>query len=91
MQSPWIKRRRRSHSKPWFATLSQSEKEVVIHEMASRMKDVVYMNAERKMLEATNNLEKRNMSPDDSITITYNFGFIMNDIIQIVGHYRRRT
>ncbi|RLF03884.1 MAG: hypothetical protein DRJ60_07910 [Thermoprotei archaeon] len=71
--------------------VTEEEKEILINEIAERMKDVIYMDAKeeaRKVLEYI--LEKDFQSSSDSITINFEFKFVYSDLVQILGRYRRK-
>ena len=71
--------------------LTEEEKNAVIKELAERMKDAVYMNAEKKAEKAINKILKlKELSPDEPIEIKYKFTFIINDVLQILGRVRRK-
>ena len=70
--------------------LTKKEKNAVVKELAERMKDVVYMNAEEKAESAVNELLELDLSPDSSININYKITFLLNDILQILGRIKRQ-
>lgn len=70
-----------------FSNLLEKDQEKAIKELAERMKDVVYINAEknaRKVLTETD--PKLN---DDPISISYKIEITGSDIKQIVGRRKR--
>jgi len=69
--------------------LTEEEKQAIIVELAQRMKDLVYMNAEEKAEEIIDKILKSNPHPHTKFRINYTFEFMLNDIIQIVGRIRR--
>jgi len=69
--------------------LTEEEKNAVVKELAERMKDLVYMNAEEKAEEVIDKILKENPHPHTKFRINYTFEFMLNDIIQIVGRIRR--
>ncbi|RLG36789.1 MAG: hypothetical protein DRN91_07105 [Candidatus Alkanophagales archaeon] len=71
--------------------LTAEERNVIITELAERMKDIVYMNAREKAEEALNDIVKEDLHPNDVIDISYNFRFIFNDVLQILGRVRRQN
>jgi len=70
--------------------LTKEEKELVINELAERMKDLVYMNAKARAKEAVEQALRMKLDPDERIVVTYEFKFTFNDIIQMVGKKRRK-
>ena len=70
--------------------LTKKEKNAVVKELAERMKDVVYMNAEEKAEWAINRLLEVDLPPDSSININYRVTFLLNDILQILGRIKRQ-
>jgi len=70
--------------------LTKSEREAIIKELAERMKDIIYINAEKRAEETLNEILSMNLKPNDPITIDYNIQFIFNDILQILGRIRRK-
>jgi len=70
--------------------LTKEEKELVINELAERMKDMVYMNAKVKAREVVEQALRMKLNSDEKVVVTYEFEFVFNDIIQIVGRRRRK-
>jgi len=69
--------------------LTHEEKEAVISELAERMKDLVYMNARRQAEKVLNKILTTSPKPDQVFEVEYKFRFVFNDIIQILGRFRR--
>ena len=70
--------------------VTEEEKEILINEIAERMKDVIYIDAKeeaRKVLECI--LEKDFQSSSDTIRINFEFRFSYGDLVQILGRKRR--
>jgi len=70
--------------------LTEDEKKALIKELAERMKDIVYMNAESRAQATINSLLEVELEPSDPIKINYKFNFVFNDILQILGRIRRK-
>lgn len=72
--------------------MTEEEKIIVKKEIAERMKDVVYMNADMKANKMLDNLPKDIMSyfSDDQIKITYTINLCVGDLQQIIGRERRK-
>jgi len=74
--------------------LTDEEYEAVIRELSERVKDIVFMNAERKVRDALPKefleelLDKKNDT--ESISISYMVCFAVGDIYQIIGRMRRK-
>lgn len=73
--------------------LSEDEKRYVIAEIAERIRDLIFMNAYNKTEEAINklleNVKDEDVKPEYEFCISFNYSFIVNDLVQIVGRYRR--
>jgi hypothetical protein len=73
-----------------FFGLREGEREIIIAELAERMKDVVFMNAEAQSVRVFDDLPANTWRcPDNRLVIRYDFTFVVNDMIQILGHHRR--
>jgi len=72
--------------------MTEEERILVIKEIAERMKDVVYMNAEVKAVETLEKLPKDliSYSSEDKISMTYTINFCVGDLQQIIGRERRK-
>lgn len=73
-----------------FGLLIDGYEEIVIKEMAERLKDVVYVRSEDKIREAFEDIANENVEAGDSITIDYSITFIVTDVLQIIGREKRR-
>ncbi|MCS7387212.1 MAG: hypothetical protein NDF55_10885 [archaeon GB-1867-005] len=71
--------------------LTESEREAIIKELAERMKDIVYINAEKRAEEVIEQLLAMNLKPDSNITISYVIHFTFDDILQMLGRLRRKS
>jgi hypothetical protein len=73
--------------------LSEDEKRYVIAEVAERIRDLIFMNAYNKTEEAINklleNVKDEDVKSEYEFCISFNYSFIVNDLVQIVGRYRR--
>jgi len=70
--------------------LTEEEKNIIITELAERMKDIVYINAKEEAKKALNNILTGYVTPTMEIEITYKIKFILNDILQMLGRIRRQ-
>jgi len=70
--------------------LTPEEKNILITELAERMKDLVYMRAKDKAKEVTEKLLKTDLNPEDEIIINYRMEMVGTDILQIIGRIRRQ-
>jgi phenylpyruvate tautomerase PptA (4-oxalocrotonate tautomerase family) len=74
--------------------LSEEEKRYLIRELSERIKDVILMNAHKRAEEVVDiilrDIHDRDVDPHEEFTVQFNFKFLINDLIQIVGRYRRR-
>jgi len=70
---------------------TEDEEEMVLDELAERLKNLVYMFARSKIEEAYQKLKDMSACHDgeDKITITVELGFIVNDLFEVVGGFRR--
>jgi len=75
-----------------LSTLSSNEKKELIREMAERVKDLVFMQAERIAEEWLTQCIERGINLDnkDAISLDYEVEMVGADIFQIVGRTRRR-
>ena len=71
--------------------LTPEEKQIIIKELAERIKDLVYANAQQRTEEAINLLLKCDLKPDEPIQINFTYQFLITDLIQIVGRHRRTS
>ena len=71
--------------------ISKKEYKEIIHEVAERLRDIVYINAERTIRRY---LPKRTLEyqidEDQEFEIIYSFTLLINDFRQILGRLRRR-
>ena len=72
--------------------MTEEERILVIKEIAERMKDLVYINAEMKAAEMLDNLPKDILEylSDDPIKITYTINFCVGNLQEIIGRERRK-
>lgn len=70
--------------------LTDEERKAIVAELAERMRDLVYMNAEKKAEEALDRILKQAPTPDTVISVTYEVRFVFGDVLQILGRLRRR-
>jgi hypothetical protein len=69
--------------------LSQDERDIVINEMARRVKDVIFMEAENAVRKELERIGDNELNPNDSIIFNYTVDTLFFDILQIVGRIRR--
>jgi len=73
--------------------LSDEEYEAIIKEIAERVRDIVFMNAERKVKQSLpkEEVEKLLDSGNDIkvISVVHRVEFVVGDLIQILGRLRR--
>jgi hypothetical protein len=69
--------------------MSSQEREIVINELAERMKDIVFMTSKEKIVAVLEQMEGMTFGNDDDITVQYEINFVIGDIIQMVGRERR--
>jgi len=73
-----------------YQKLLVENRELIIAELAERMKDVVYVNAERKAEYAFDNIILRGVTDGEaSVLITHEFRFVMNDLFQVAARNER--
>jgi len=70
--------------------ITEEERNILIEELAERLKDVVYMNARRRVEEFIDRLLDEDLEPNQEIIIHYKFALTFNDILQILGRVRRQ-
>ena len=68
---------------------TETEKELVINELAERLKDLVYMTAKEKSQGAYEQMYDMQFGIEDKITMQWNVCFVIGDFIQIAGRQRR--
>jgi hypothetical protein len=69
--------------------MTEKEKEQVIRELGERIKDLIYMNLHKKVSQALDEILAMDLKPEEPLTITFSYGFVVNDIIQMLGRIRR--
>jgi hypothetical protein len=73
--------------------LSEDEKQHLVKELAERIKDLIFMKAHEQAEQAIGIVLKRvngeDMNPNETFTIEFRYEFAINDLVQIVGRYRR--
>jgi hypothetical protein len=70
--------------------LTKAERDRVIREMTERVKDVVYMNAQREIEKAWSALNFDIDQVEREITVEFSVKFLIGDFTQIVGRERRK-
>ncbi len=71
--------------------ITEEERGTLKHELAERMKDLVYINAERRASEALANMgDFLNLSSDYTFEVTYKLKFCAGDFQQILARSRRK-
>ena len=73
--------------------ISDEEYEAIIKEMSERIKDFVFMNAERKVRQTLTKERVEELLSDDDlkdISIYYGIIFKVGDLLQIIGRFRRK-
>ena len=72
--------------------LTDAEKEMVVREVAERIRDVAYMKADEMAWTVLNrvldNLDSA--KPEEKIVLNIKIELLVEDILQIVGRIRRR-
>ena len=67
-----------------YQKLLIENREKIIKELAERMKDVIYVNCERKAEQVFDKIIMRSVDEgEDRLEITHTFTFVMNDLFQI--------
>ena len=70
--------------------LTDVEKEAVIYELAERIKDLVFVNAENRVRKIMDDMVfKEDSTPETEFEVTFRYRFSVADILQIVGRVRR--
>ena len=69
--------------------ITPEEKRLLVKELAERMKDIIYMNAEQYAEELVDDILKKEPKPNDCLEVRYIFRFVYNDLRQIIGRIRR--
>jgi len=74
--------------------LTEGEKEYLIKEIAERIKDLIFMNADSKVGEVMDvilaDIEGKDVDTNQEFCIEFRYRLAIGDIVQIVGEYRRR-
>jgi len=72
--------------------ISNEEYELVVKELSERIKDVVFVNAEknvRKILTKERLEQLLDLDGGSEVELNYVITFVVNDILQIIGRKRR--
>jgi len=70
--------------------ITEEEYNQIIKELAKRLRDLVYINAERKIREETPKSFFEDFDfKDDTLEINYNYQIVIGDLFQILGGIRR--
>jgi hypothetical protein len=73
--------------------LTEEEKELVTRELSERIKDLVFMNAYYQTKQALriifDEIQDRDVDPNQPFTVSFHYSFVLNDLLQIVGRHRR--
>jgi hypothetical protein len=73
--------------------LTLPEKKFLIYELAERIKDLAYINAEEKVEQALNALlekvKDKELDLNQPIEITFHYQFLLNDLLQILARFKR--
>jgi len=88
-QKEKFKKKLKKEKEMKICDFSKKEQEVIKSELSERIKDLTFIGINKKVDDIFENISKINYRKNDSIEIDYNFGFIFNDILQIVGRIRR--
>ena len=75
-------------------SITKEERKEIIKQIAIRIKNIVFMQAEKRTIEIFDNFYiiddlKLNIDETDKIKIDYNINFIGGDLIEILGGLRR--
>jgi hypothetical protein len=74
--------------------LTEGEKEYLIKEIAERIRDLIFMNADDKVKRVMDvilaDIEGKDVDPNQEFRIEFCYRLAIGDIVQIVGEYRRR-
>lgn len=76
--------------KHYWDSFNRFEKYAVQLMMAEVVKDHIYMTARDKVREALQGLEGMGLEMHDKIYVQFKIGFVMNDLLAVVGAIRRR-
>jgi hypothetical protein len=73
--------------------INNLERSFLICELSERIRDLAYMNARKRAEEVIDNLLKtwkdKDVDPNTQIEVNLHYQFLVNDLIQILGRYRR--
>jgi len=69
--------------------LTEEEKEIIVDEIANRMKDIVFMNAGKRAAEIVPLIDFNSEDTGSEVQFVYTINFLVNDFIQILGRKRR--
>jgi hypothetical protein len=74
--------------------LTEDEKEYLIKEIAERIRDLIFMNADDKVRKVMDiilaDIEGKDVDANREFCIEFCYCLAIGDIVQIVGEYRRR-
>lgn len=82
--------RRVNEMKFTLADATPEEYNAVVKALAEKMKNVIYMSAERRAFEVLDSMKDIAFSVNDALVVKYNFDFLWNDVIEILGGLRRK-
>ena len=74
----------------YLTDYTPEEYHVIVKALAERMKNIVFMSAERRALEVLDSLKDDTLDPDGRLTIDYKINFLWNDVIEILGGLKRK-
>jgi hypothetical protein len=73
--------------------LTEEEKELIIRELSERIKDLVFMSAyyhtKQALRKIFDQIQDRDVDPNQLFTVNFHYSFVLNDLLQIVGRHRR--
>jgi hypothetical protein len=69
--------------------LTDKEKEYLSNELLNRLKDIFYMQSERRVADVIEKFSDLNFYEGDSFSFTYEVSMKAADILQIIGRKRR--
>jgi hypothetical protein len=69
--------------------LTDKEKEYLSSELLNRLKDIFYMQSERRVADVIEEFSDLNFYEDDTFSFTYEVSMKGADILQIIGRKRR--
>ena len=73
--------------------VNDQERSFLICELAERIRDLAYMNAHKRAEEVIDKLlkefEGKDVDPNTEVEVNVHYQFLVNDLIQILGRYRR--